>query len=161
MSEKRMRVNVAAGDKHWPNFCNVDKYGEADIQADMRELPFENGTVDELHAIHCVEHIPRMDLEKMLHHWNRLLKPGGKVFIEVPCMNKIAQNVVNGEKNMRLTMLGIFGDPRDPKPGMMHGWCYTREELREAMEQCNFAVTETEPKFHVKQRDMRLEGVKP
>lgn len=158
---KPLRVNVSAGDKHWPGFVNTDLYGEADVQADMRDLPFDTATVDELHAIHCVEHIPRMQLESMLHHWNRILKPGGKVFIEVPCLNKIAKMVVDGEKNLRLTVLGIFGDPRDEKPGMMHGWCYTREELTEALEQCNFVVTETTPKFHIARRDMRLEAVKP
>ena len=158
---KRIRINVGSSQKHWPGFLNIDKYGEADIQADMRELPFDTSTVDELHAIHCVEHIPRMDLESMLHHWNRILKPGGKLFIEVPCLNKIARMILDGERNLRLTVLGIFGDPRDKRPGMLHGWCYAREELKEALEQCNFVVTETEPKFHMKQRDMRLEAVKP
>lgn len=157
---KRLRLNVSAGDKHWPGFVNIDKHGEADVHADMRELPFEHGTVDEMHAIHCVEHIQRLDLEKMLSHWNDLLKMGGKLYIEVPCMNKIAQSIVDHEKNMRLTLLGIFGDPRDEKPGMMHQWCYTREELTEALRQCNFNVEEAEPRFHLRQRDMRLEATK-
>ncbi len=157
---KKLRINVAAGNKHWPGFCNVDKYGEADVQSDIRELPFEDGTVDEMHAIHCLEHLPRMELESILHHWNRLLKTGGKLVIELPCLNKISQMVVDGEKNLRLTVLGIFGDPRDEKPGMMHQWCYTREELTEALDQCNFTVTEAEPKFHIARRDMRLEAVK-
>ena len=156
------RLNVAAGDKHWPGFLNIDKYGEADIQADLRSLPFEVSEVDEIHAIHCVEHVPRMDLEMMLQHWHLILKPGGRVFIEVPCMNKIAQSIVDGEKNMRLTLLGIFGDPRDKKPGMMHSWCYTKEELTEALMQCGFDKVEVkEPKFHLARRDMRLEAVKP
>lgn len=156
-----VRVNAGCGDKHWPGFVNVDKYGDADIESDIRELPFQPSTVDEIHAIHCVEHVPRMEADVMLNNWYRVLKPGGRLFIEVPCMNKIAQMIVDGERNLRLTMLGVFGDPRDNKPGMMHGWCYTREELKDMLEQCNFSVTEAEPKFHIARRDMRLEAVKP
>lgn len=157
-----LRLHVGAGNKHWPGFVNVDKFGEADVQADLRDMPFEKATADDIHAIHCVEHIPRLELEKTLQHWHDILKPGGKLVIEVPCMNKIAQMIVEGEKNLRLTLLGIFGDPRDPKPGMMHGWCYTREELTEALRQCGFdQVTEVAPKFHIERRDMRLEAVKP
>lgn len=162
LSGKPVKLHLGAGPHHWPGFVNVDKHGEADIQADMRELPFDPVTADEIHAIHCVEHVPRMALERMLQHWHLIMKRGGKLVIEVPCLNKIAQMVVDGEKNLRLTVLGIFGDPRDPKPGMMHGWCYTREELTEALQQSGFdSVTETEPKFHITRRDMRLEAIKP
>lgn len=157
----KLRVNVGSGDKHWPGFVNVDKFSEADVQADIQNLPFEASTVDEIHAIHAVEHVSRMEVDAMINKWYRLLKPGGKLVIEVPCMNKIAQMIVLGEKNLRLTMLGVFGDPRDPKPGMMHQWCYTREELADVLIQAGFNVTEAEPKFHISRRDMRIEGVKP
>ncbi len=161
MLEERVRLNVGSGSKHWPGFVNVDKYGDAEVEADIRELPFEASSVDEIHAIHCVEHIPRMDIDAAMNRWYRILKPGGKLFIEVPCMNKIAQLIVDGEKNLRLTMLGIFGDPRDPKPGMMHQWCYTREEMNDILIQAGFSVSEAAPKFHIEKRDMRIEAVKP
>ena len=158
----RLRLHVGCGSKHWPGgFVHVDKYGEAEIEADLRELPFEASCVDEIHAIHCIEHIPRMDVDAMMNKWYRILKPGGALFIEVPCMNKIAQMIVDKEKNLRLTMLGIFGDPRDPLPGMMHGWCYTQEELTDILIQAGFSVSEAEPKFHIAKRDMRLEARKP
>lgn len=157
-----IRLNIGSGGKHWPGFTNVDKHSDADVRADIRELPFEASTVDEIHAIHCFEHLPRLEAEGTLNNWYRLLKPGGRLFIEVPCMNKIAQMIVDGEKNLRLTLLGIFGDPRDPKPGMMHGWCYTREELKDALLQSNFVdIVECEPKFHIARRDMRIEARKP
>lgn len=161
IGKRGVRVNAGAGDRHWPGFYNCDKYGAAEIECDLRELPFEASTVDEIHAIHAIEHLPRMDVDVVMNKWYRLLKPGGRLFLEVPCMNKIAQMIVDGEKNLRLTLLGVFGDPRDPKPGMMHGWCYTREELTDILIQAGFSVTEAEPKFHIAKRDMRLEAVKP
>lgn len=158
----RKRLNVGCGDKHWPGFVNVDAHGDPDVLTDCRTLPFEADYADEIHSIHFVEHVPRLDLENMLVDWHRTLKPGGKLVIEVPCLDKMAQHIVNGEKNLRLTLLGIFGDPRDKKPGMMHQWAYTKAELSEALYQCGFdKVDVMEPKFHMTERDMRLEAYKP
>jgi len=158
----RIRLNVGSGDKHWPGFLNCDAYGEPDVLTDCRKLPFDADYADEIHSIHFVEHIARMDVDNMLADWHRVLKRGGRLVIEVPCLNKMAEHIVNGEKNMRLMQLGIFGDPRDPKPGMMHQWSYTKEELTEIVLQAGFAKVEVkEPVFHLAKRDMRLEAVKP
>jgi predicted SAM-dependent methyltransferase len=157
-----VKLHIGSGNKHWPGFVNCDAYGEPDVLTDGRKLPFDPSTVDEIQSIHFVEHVPRLDLENMLMDWHRVMKRGGKLVIEVPCLNKIAQNIVNGEKNLRLTLLGIFGDPRDPLPGMMHQWSYTKEELTESLLQAGFSdVKVMEPKFHMAARDMRLEAVKP
>lgn len=97
-----------------------------------------------------------------MYEWFRVLKRGGKLVLECPCLDKIAQLIVNGETNMRLTVLGIFGDPRDPKPGMLHQWCWSKAELLEALTGVNFTnITFLEPVFHFPQRDMRVECTKP
>lgn len=157
-----MRLHLGCGEKHWPGFVNVDAHGDPDVLSDCRKLPFEADYADEIHSIHFVEHVPRLDLENMLVDWHRVMKPGAKLVIEVPCLDKMARHIVNGEKNLRLTLLGIFGDPRDPKPGMMHGWAYTKAELSEALLQTGFNKVEVmDPKFHLVERDMRLEAYKP
>lgn len=158
----RTRLHIGSGDKHWPGFVNVDKHGEPDVVCDGRHLTFETDYADEIHAIHFVEHVPRLEVDNMLADWLRVLKPGGKLAIEVPCMNKMAQFIVNGEKNLSLTMLGIFGDPRDPKPGMMHCWAYTQEEMTDILLQAGYEdVRVVAPFFHVGKRDMRIEARKP
>lgn len=163
MREKnRVRLNLGAGDKHWPGTINVDKHAEPDVVCDCRKLNFASDYADEIHSIHFVEHVPRLEVDNMLADWLRVLKPGGKLAIEVPCMNKMAQFIVNGEKNISLTLLGIFGDPRDKKPGMMHQWAYTKEELSDILLQAGYEQVEVkEPFFHVGKRDMRVEARKP
>jgi len=157
-----MRIHIGAGDKYWPGFLNCDAYGEQDVVTDCRKLPFDADYADEIQAIHFVEHVPRMDVDNMIMDWHRVLKPGGKLVIEVPCLNKMAQHIINGEKNIRMTTLGIFGDPRDTKPGMMHAWAYTKEELTEIVQQAGFSdIQYMEPKFHHPPRDMRIEAMKP
>lgn len=160
---KPLRLHLGAGDKYWPGYVNVDAHGDQDVTYDCRRLfAFESDSVDEIHAIHFVEHVPRLQLEKMLADWHRVLKRGGKVCVEVPSLDKIAQHIVNGEKNMRLTVLGIFGDPRDMRPDMMHQWSYTAGELIEALQGCGFDdAREVEPHYHIPIRDMRIEATKP
>jgi len=158
---KPVKLHLCSGDKHWPLFTNVDAHGEPDVVSDCKKLPFDSDYADEIHCIHGVEHFPRLAVDNMMVDWRRVLKPGGKLAIEVPCLNKIAQHIVNGEKNIRVTTLGIFGDPRDQKPAMLHQWCYTREELTQILDQAGFSsITVMEPVFHHKERDMRVEAIK-
>ena len=158
-----VRFHLGAGDKYWPGYINVDLYGDQDVIYDCRRMhAFETDYADEIHAIHYVEHVSRLSLENMLCEWHRVLKPGGRVAIEVPCLDKIAKMIVAGEKNLRLTLLGLFGDPRDQKPDMMHQWCYSGAELCEALSQCGFKDMKVmEPHYHIPMRDMRVEAVKP
>lgn len=157
-----MRMHLFSGDKYWPGWQNIDAHADTDLQADCRRLPFEHDYADEIQCIHGVEHVPRLEVENMLVDWLRTMKPGAKLVIEVPCLDKIAAHIVAGEKNLRLTLLGIFGDPRDPKPGMMHAWAYTKAELSAVLEQCGFTdIKVMEPAFHVPARDMRIEARKP
>lgn len=157
-----LRINAGCGDKYFPGWSNCDLHSDADVNTDCRKLPFESGSADEIQSIHFVEHVRRLEVDNMLADWHRVLRDGGKLVIEVPCMDKIAKNIVDGEKNLRMTMLGIFGDPRDARPGMMHHWCYTERELTEIIRQAGFDKVEVkEPHFHHKQRDMRIEAVKP
>ena len=45
---------------------------------------------------------------------------------------------------------------------MMHQWAYTKEELTAILLQVGFTeVTAMEPKFHIPERDMRIEAVRP
>ena len=157
-----MKLNVGSGDKIWPGFVNCDLHAQADINTDCKRLPIADDLVEEIHAIHFVEHMQRLEVENMLMDWHRTMKRGAKLVIEVPCMNKIAQNIVNGERDLRITLMGIFGDPRDDKHGMMHHWCYTKEELSDILEQCGFKeIRVMEPVFHLGRRDMRIEAIKP
>jgi ubiquinone/menaquinone biosynthesis C-methylase UbiE len=161
-----MRIHLGCGDKRWPGFVNVDLHddpimGPPDVKSDVRKLSFPDNHADEMYAIHLFEHIARLEADVTLSEWRRVLKVGGKLVIEVPCLDKIAQNIVNGEKNLRLTVLGLFGDPNESKPDMMHGWCYSKQEITTMLEGVGFRSVEVmEPKFHMEKRDMRVEAVK-
>jgi ubiquinone/menaquinone biosynthesis C-methylase UbiE len=156
-----LRVHLGCGDKYWPGFVNVDGFTDCDIQSDIKKLPFKDGEVSEIHLIHVFEHIHRMDCEGALKDWNRCLKDGGKLVIEVPCLDKIAQMIVDGEKNLAFTLFGLFGDVRLNRPEMLHQWCWSKKELKEVLEANGFVNIEVvEPLFHYPIRDIRVVAYK-
>ena len=152
--ERSLRLHLGAGHYWWPGFVNLD------AEADLKALPYEN--VDEIHAIHLFEHLPRLEVSEYLREWRRVLKDDGKLILELPSLDKMAQLIVNGERNQRLTLLGIFGDPRDwdGRPLMRHEWAWTDVEILDVLAQNGFEAKVVEPVFHIPQRDMRVEATK-
>ena len=162
-----VRLHLGCGDKRWPGFVNVDAnpdpvMGEPDLKCDVTVLDVPTESVSEIHSIHLFEHIHRSKINAALKEWHRALIHGGKLVMEMPSLDKIVAMLAAGEKNMRLTLLGIFGDPRDPKPDMLHQWCWSNGELVEVLDQAGFEqIVFAEPKFHIAKRDLRVECVKP
>lgn len=159
-----MRLHLGCGKQYWPGFTNVDKFvTSADVISDCTRLEeFKDGEVSEIHALHLLEHFNRIPAENAIRQWFRVLKPGGKLVLELPCLDKIAQLILNKEQNLRLTLFGIFGDPREDKPGMEHKWAWTQDELEGSLKSAGFSeIKFVEPKFHIPARDMRVEAIKP
>ncbi len=155
-----LRLHLGCGPRRWPGFVNVDM-DQGDVISDVRSLPYEAASVDEIQAIHLFEHLPRWEAGPTLAHWHTLLKPGGLLVLEMPCFDKIMRMYAEGERDPRMVQWGLYGDPKYKNPAMMHGWCWSEKELMEEAAQCQFARFRfTEPKFHQKRRDMRMEAVK-
>lgn len=154
-----VRLNIGAGGKVIEGWRSVDLAGDPDIRADVRELPLPDGYADEAMAIHVLEHLYRWDAPAALAEWRRVLKPGGRMAVEVPDIVKCCQNVLNNLGD-RKGVWGLFGDPSYQEELMVHRWCWSAHELVEAMKAAGFRkVRVKEPQFHRKDRDMRVEGL--
>ena len=148
------RLHLGAGDKYWPGWVNHD------AEIDLKALPYEDGSVSDIQAMHLFEHLPRNDTEEYLREWYRVLCREGRLVMEMPSMDKIAQQIVDGETTPRLTLLGIFGDHRYRDELMMHHWCWQNWELEAVLVQAGFTVKFTNPVFHIERRDLRVEAIK-
>lgn len=166
-----VKLNLGAGAKRYPGFISVDLADNwcktpPDIVADVfKTLPFDDGYADEVHAYHVFEHTYRYQADAVLKDWVRVLKPGGLMVIEVPCLDKIisifAACMEEGKAPpTALTMWGLFGDPKWKNPAMCHHWCYSVAELSWMMESQGLTVEVKEPLTHRPERDMRIEGRK-
>lgn len=91
-----VRLNLGGGNTNIPGFINVDLYDEeADVRADITELPYENGSVDEIVCYQVIEHIPYQKSDTVFEEMYRVLKPGGTAIVECPDFDYIARAVLD------------------------------------------------------------------
>lgn len=81
---KQLKLDLGAGKVKRPGFKSIDLNGEPDYKLDLEEakLPFKDNEVDEILALHTLEHIK--NLLPLMNELHRVLKPLGKIKIVVP-----------------------------------------------------------------------------
>ncbi len=98
-NEGKVKLNLGSGPFDVPGYINVDfrDLPNVDIVADVTNLPFKKGQVDEIYTSHLLEHFPLMQLKKdILPNWRELLKQDGKITIIVPDIAEMAKLFASG-----------------------------------------------------------------
>lgn len=161
-----MKLHLGCGKKHWPGFINVDLPGHwkpPDLACDIRQLPYPPESVEEIVAIHVLEHLVRADAEKAIAHWAGLLRQGGRLILEVPCLDKILDMMQRGIRTPQLTLWGLYGDQAAVAAEgeqQLHRWCYSTAELTAILRPHFKSVHAEPPLFHKPERDMRMVGIR-
>ncbi len=166
-----IHLNIACGAKLWPGFVNIDFPGNwskipPDVECDVRKLTLPDDYADSAYAIHILEHFYRWETVDVLKEWRRVLKPRGKMVIEVPCLDRIVMYFkhcieTKDPINDQMTMWGLYGDPIYKDESMCHRWCFSAAELIDLMLEAGFRDIEpSAPKYHHPARDMRITGYK-
>ena len=170
------RLNLGCGDKILPGYVNVDvvesRAGQKpDVLCDLHRLtPFADESVDEVLAVHVVEHFWRWEVTDILKEWARVLKRGGKMVLECPNLLAACEaflrdpNAGSGPGSEgQQTMWVFYGDPAWRDPLMIHRWGYTPRSLARVMEEAGLVNVRQEPaEFKLREpRDMRVVGEKP
>lgn len=163
MEISTLKINIGAGSKVFEGWQSVGLEDSHDIRCDVRQIPLPDDSADEAMAIHVLEHIWRWDAEKTLAEWHRVLKPGGRLVLEMPELIRCCRNIIDGFGGDQHGIKGLFGDPSGANELMMHKWCWTEAELKIALESVGFRkVKFKQPEHHGKRRnrDMRAECLK-
>lgn len=87
-----LRLHLGCGEQHFPGYINIDydsshhavMKSKADFCADIPQLDFPAGSLDEIRLHHVFEHFNRVTALALLIKWHRWLKVGGIVRIETP-----------------------------------------------------------------------------
>lgn len=79
-----MKLNLGCGDKKIDGFVNVDKYGDPDLQVDLRAFPWpwEDNSIEAIYSRGYFEHAP--EFMRTWREAHRVLKPGGSLTLIVP-----------------------------------------------------------------------------
>ena len=158
--------NLGSGRSPWPGWINVDSGTAADLNADLRKLPVESDTADAVAAIHVLEHFFEWEAVPILTEWKRILKPGGKLILELPCLDKIFAYVFRAMKAKEpvfefMTLHAMYGDPKHKDPLMMHRTGYFKYQVEAKLKEVGFREIKDEvPNYHFVFRDMRITAIK-
>lgn len=59
--------------------------------------------------------------------------------------------------HMQMTWLALWGDPQHESVEMCHKWGYTQLQLMELLKEAGFyGMLIEQPRYHLKERDMRV-----
>jgi predicted SAM-dependent methyltransferase len=159
--------NLGCGNKKWDGWINVDLHSDiSDIKCDLRKLEIASDSADAVAAIHVLEHFYEWEVADLLTEWKRVLKPGGKMILEMPCMDKVfayVTNCVHSKEPLQpfMTMWALYGDPKHKSIPMTHKWGWFQNPLRDMLESVGMTeIKFCEPNYHFPFRDMRVECLK-
>ena len=104
-----MKLHLGCGPKYIPGFTHVDVIGGDHIhhQGTVSELPFPDDSADLIYASHILEHFSRLDIQKVLCEWYRVLRPGGILRIAVPDFSACAK--IYYEEGLKDGLTGLVG----------------------------------------------------
>lgn len=158
-------LHLGSGGCPWPDWINVD-LAHADVCSDLRALPFAPASADRIAAIHVLEHFYEWEAVPLLREWGRVLKPGGGLTLELPCMDKVLNYISlcvtkAAPINLAFSWWVFWGDPKHRSPAMTHRWGYSMDSLGKLLESVGFVSVNFErPYYHFAERDMRVTAQK-
>jgi predicted SAM-dependent methyltransferase len=95
-----IRLNLGCGHIPAESYLNVDRrpLPGVDIVAEVDDLPFAEGEIDELYSAHLIEHFPQEQVRRtLLPYWFGLLRPGGTFRAVAPDAQGMMQAYFSGD----------------------------------------------------------------
>ncbi|CAB4176295.1 Methyltransferase type 11 [uncultured Caudovirales phage] len=109
-----------------------------DILSDVKKLPFEDDTVDEILTVNLVDHIRLQEIPTMFNEWHRILKSGGKLIIDVGDAIGNAKLLADAKTDDELewALRLMYCHSRDEFDS--HRWGYTANYLTNVLQKYGF-----------------------
>lgn len=160
-------LNLGCGNNLIEGYINIDKYDvEADMMADVCELPFENGSVEKIVAYQVIEHLPfwkthctMNKLQGLLYYeptffmeCHRVLEKGGIMITECPDLDVVLKRIMDNGGDFGYTdVTSLWGEYYRPwdkeryddwehQAGSLHINGFTWKEIQKVAEYVGFEV---------------------
>jgi SAM-dependent methyltransferase len=140
---ENLRLNLGCGHLALPDYVNVDfrPLDGVDVVADVRDLPFEDGSVAEVFSAHLLEHFPQEELERrVLPHLVSRLRPEGTFVAVVPDAETMVREYVAGRYSFEDLREVTFGDQE--YAGDFHFTMFTPAALSALLEKAGLEQVE-------------------
>jgi hypothetical protein len=134
-----LKLNLGCGHIPLEGYVNVDRreLPGVDVVADVGDLPFEEGGVQEISSAHVLEHFPQEMLRRrLLPFWRTLLMPGGVFRAVVPDGEAMLAGVATGSYSFGNFREVLFG--AQDYDGDFHFNLFTPDSLCGLLEEAGF-----------------------
>lgn len=139
-------------------YTTIGLHPEADIQADMWDLPLLDASVEFIWSSHTLEHAPMVKVPATLKEWYRVLKPGARGIVQVPNFDYVARYWLTGA-DRRWAECMVFGTQEND--GEFHKCAFTNQTLRADLEAAGFEVLRVEMRSTHNQETLQAVFRKP
>lgn len=166
---KNIKLNLGAGGIEYKGYLSVDLYDQrANIIMDITKLDFEDNTITELLASHVFEHLNPYKCFDILKDWYRVLKPEGKLIMEMPNIEELCKRFVTASKSERYGILNaVYGSVNTTDKGDQseitapHLWGWYPEILYDHMAAAGFRnITFMPEQIKHPESNFRVEAIK-
>ena len=108
----------------YPNYAQVDlrEIPKAKYRNDARVLPFASNSISNICACYMLQCLTQKEAAVALIEWLRVLRPGGKLEIHVPDLNKIMRMFISTENEDLLNE--IYGNQKHELDYYKYSWTF-------------------------------------
>ena len=146
----QLKLHLACGHDYDEDYINIDLYApkdaKCDVRFDVQKLPYDDNSIDEIKAFHIIEHFHFFEIQEVLKEWHRVLKPGGKLYLETPDFLETCRSFVEGSpipgydiEQWRILLYGHFF-AHAWIPGQTHKFLFTETQLRTNLGWAGFKI---------------------
>ena len=133
-----MKLHLGCGKRYIPGYVHIDAvdYPHIDHVASIDNLSFISDlSIEVIYNCHVLEHFKRKEVERVLHEWFRVLKPGGVLRISVPDFAKLSE-VYQRYGKLDMVIGALFG--RGDYLYNIHYNVFDFDSLSEALKKAGF-----------------------
>ena len=142
-----VRLHLGCGTVYFPDYINIDAYdtperGGTVVAPDRilraEQLDYSDGSVDEIYTAHVFEHLSSAEVQEALLCWHRVLKPGGRLVIEVPDAEAIMRRLLAQRTEEAKDLYYYLLQGTQEFDGEFHKGSYTFARLKRLLESVGF-----------------------
>jgi predicted SAM-dependent methyltransferase len=138
-----MKLHLGCGKRFLVGYKHIDiePFPHLDYVANISSLSMiSDNSIDEIYVSHAFEYFSRVESQKILEEWKRVLKTGGELRIVVPDFRALVSVYEKSEYQIEKILGPLFGYWENPKTNdvIFHKTVWDEDSLRKSLEKAGY-----------------------